>query len=866
MTDINAGQSEQNLSLQIDEFLGSLAPDLNRVEFFVPWSSVAKELARIEDGLSALQRLIDEDRLEVEALSVALQDVPSMLDVLHYLFVAPSGAGFADGRELPASPSILAARNRQTAHLALDLGLKRLAPHGTQVELLVQIAIIALDARRRGYRRRDELAGDLVRMIDDAIAEVSSRTGQRVSRMPTGRQPAALRNRYDAVIATSSGPVAAITTVFQAQSGGRQQRDLAATYPRLQEELDALPMSLVLIADGRGLAETPRRILELLFESVGACLTFGQVTRGALVDALADAVVSGGVRSSRRATAQALVDRALGRRTVVKASELPMSRSAATVAMAAYAASHPDLALLITDDPPSISWVDVETVREGQALVDDFHAAKASRLLAKSLSMDSLRGIETDQPGVDVVVGEVPEDRIIPRTLVIAASPSMVTEDLVRAVSRKAKSTSAAASVAALITPRSAFWRASTLSQSVQRSLATSVIVLEPADIVRIAGSASPRDAFAQAILVQADLTKASPFTQMGATPRQMFFGRSSEVAALRATVRGNSAALIGGRRIGKTSLMQRVVDDLREDGWLAYYADLQEAGDWRTFAAVVGLRWGVSLPDTFEPSNVMRLVRELQQGPGRVVLFFDEVDHLIRWDLKHDDGHVPEAFFRACRAVSQQGLAQFVFSGERLVSERLWDPSSPHWNFCKPIPVQQLGKSDAWKLLSVPLRDLGIAVDRESDTLELIWDRTGGHPQLIQYVGGALIDWLNAQPPRSRSVVHLSNVLEIVGSVDYRRHYCRTYWGQASDVERWMSAAVSSGAGTVQELRDLLAAQNVRCNEEALESALRMLDLYGIIDGFSEPLRLRATWLPEAMEVFGGVEAVAAEYLGRLR
>ena len=33
------------------------------------------------------------------------------------------------------------------------------------------------------------------------------------------------------------------------------------------------PIALILIADGRGLAETPQRVLETLFDSVAACMT-----------------------------------------------------------------------------------------------------------------------------------------------------------------------------------------------------------------------------------------------------------------------------------------------------------------------------------------------------------------------------------------------------------------------------------------------------------------------------------------------------------------------------------------------------------------------------------------------------------------
>ena len=46
------------------------------------------------------------------------------------------------------------------------------------------------------------------------------------------------------------------------------------------------------------------------------------------------------------------------------------------------------------------------------------------------------------------------------------------------------------------------------------------------------------------------------------------------------------------------------------------------------------------------------------------------------------------------------EGVCQFVFSGERLLAERLWDASWPHWNFCLPVPVKQLDRGAADELI----------------------------------------------------------------------------------------------------------------------------------------------------------------------
>ena len=66
--------------------------------------------------------------------------------------------------------------------------------------------------------------------------------------------------------------------------------------------------------------------------------------------------------------------------------------------------------------------------------------------------------------------------------------------------------------------------------------------------------------------------------------------------------------------------------------------------------------------------------MKQLKKTPNsKVVILLDEIDQLLDWDKQHTSEEVPEAFFRACRTVSQEGEAQFVFSGERMISSRVW-------------------------------------------------------------------------------------------------------------------------------------------------------------------------------------------------
>lgn len=862
------GPEELPLRERVDQFREAIAPDLYLADVFIPWPLVDIVTSNLKRPIALLQEWVDAPRASVTRLAEALNQDRSVLEVLQYLFVAPGEVGFADGRELPGKAPTDAAGRYQLATLALDLGLRRVLPRGARVEDVVRHGVVAVDARRRGFRRRDTVEDRVRALLRDAITEVRTRTGVSVAELPSSAQPPAARGRVRSVIGVEGVPVAAVANVFQAQTGGRQQRDLQNTYPRLQEDLDALPAHLLLIADGQGVRQAPQAALQTLLEAVAAVMTTSQAEAGGLADALESAVVNRGARRARRASVLTLVSGLLETRPRVKATDLPVPRETALVALSQYKTEHPDLALNFDAAAEALEWRHPRLVKSAQGLKTDFDANRAIELLARRLRMKSPSKLEISDHGVEAVKGPLPADRVLPGTLVVAASARPVEERDVRAVGRAAREDSADANIAVFISPSSAQWHASPLSRSVQQSLATSVVVVDPDDLFGISSAESPRDAFVQIVLQQADLSKANPFNTAGATPQSMYFGRNQEEARVRATLRGNSVALIGGRRIGKTSLMHRLLSRLRDDGWNAHYADCQEAGGWETFASLIALRWDVSVDAVFAPSHMTTIVRQLARRAkgSRVVILLDEIDHLLRWDQVHDDGNVPEALFRACRALSQQGDAQFVFSGERFVSERLWDPASPHWNFCRPVPVKQLARQAADNLLIQPLEDLGVEIVDQESFREASWTRTQGHPYITQFLGERLVLALNARAADERGLLSPDDVAAIGDGVEYRRHYAETYWGQATPLERLITSLVVQGATAVDGLRAELASVGVERDAVSINRALQMLGLYGIVDEVQGTIRLRASWFPEALEALGGDDAVAADEVERLR
>ncbi|MEE6296868.1 ATP-binding protein [Georgenia wangjunii] len=649
-------------------------------------------------------------------------------------------------------------------------------------------------------------------------------------------------------------------SVFQAQSGGRQQRDLLETYPSLQRDFDALPMTLILILDGAGIVESPRRVLARLLEQVGAGMSTEQAQQGILAEALADAVLSHGERSGRTRALGTLIDSALRDSTEISAQDLPDRQDRVLLAFGDYVASHPDKDLELNISNATLRWRSAAKVEPVQSLAREYRAADAVRSLMALLNARDEKWLAPE----DDVVGAFGtiDDPVLPHRLFVAAATSstgVVDAELVRTVGRLNRSRDVGGGVAILITPDINI-ALTTMRQ--QAAMATSVVVVDLEDLRAIATSKSPRDAVISAVLAQADLSKANPFTVMGATRQRMFYGRGAEEALLQHTLTTNSAALIGGRRIGKTSLLQHARDRLGDAGWNVLYADCQAVGSWKSFAEHVNAHWDVRVSSAFSVEAVTSLFAELGgRAPGPLVVMLDEVDALLKWDREdpHSEG-MREPLFRSLRSLSQEGRAQFVFSGERLIAGVLWDPSSPHWNFCRAIPLRQLARPDAEALLTQPLAALGVRFEQPKKVLDLAWQATSGHPQIVQQLGESLVMLLNERPAESRGVLSVGDVESVVTDSTFIRHYVATYWGQATPTERLVTGLIAAGDGSVEQLARSLTDSHVAHSLEDLEAALRMLDLYGIVDVSGQNISWRATAFPAAMRAMGGAGLIVED------
>jgi hypothetical protein len=365
---------------------------------------------------------------------------------------------------------------------------------------------------------------------------------------------------------------------------------------------------------------------------------------------------------------------------------------------------------------------------------------------------------------------------------------------------------------------------AAELRQAVDRSpYLQDFIILGQGDVLDILVARNPTAVLVQRILSQVDLTVVSPFVISGPVPERVFFGREAEVKMLVESAGSADFAIVGNRKIGKTSLLQRVQARLVADRRVRPLTmDCQIVRDEAGFFAAFQSQNGLVLP-TPTPEGLTAALTELSREGAAPILLMDEVD-----DLLANEKARGEPLASIWRVLAQAGICRFVFCGGIELARRLDDPGSAFFNFPQPLPLGYLSPETARLVLGQPMETLGIVLEEAEDLLTEVQRLTSGHPNLIQYLGRGLVEAANRHGERR---VLLSDLAALSSSTDFSEYYLKTVWGQAGALERLITLLAPADGFQLEEMEAALAGQGVQVGEEALDSALRLLRIYAILE-----------------------------------
>ncbi len=390
-----------------------------------------------------------------------------------------------------------------------------------------------------------------------------------------------------------------------------------------------------------------------------------------------------------------------------------------------------------------------------------------------------------------------------------------------------------------LLAEGAAIGRARRLLRGKMRQVyAYDIIAVGREDMQNIVVRKDPQRALRQFVLSEVDLLTVSPFVVTGPTSDDMFFGREPEMREITEHAATASYAIMGGRRIGKTSILGRLHRvRLAAAGLRTFYYQCQHlpqtAPTRQQFLEAVADKWLPDLTD-FTLSSFAGILAHLPVDKPLVFLI-DEADRLTRADQA-----VGWPLFGELRALAESRRCQFIFAGERMLRDALKNGRSPLFNFANAMLIGRLDFPAAEELVTRPMKQLEITLIDEATIMQRIWDATSGHPNVVQRLCQRLVVCLNERRDRRLTPDDIKTV--VVSPAFQRDDFYDVYLEQATVLERILPLVLAQDGNEPYTLSDvcqlldehlnLISPTGEKPRVAEVDAALRRLtDLRSILD-----------------------------------
>jgi pSer/pThr/pTyr-binding forkhead associated (FHA) protein len=379
----------------------------------------------------------------------------------------------------------------------------------------------------------------------------------------------------------------------------------------------------------------------------------------------------------------------------------------------------------------------------------------------------------------------------------------------------------------------------------VNRAARHDLVVLDQQHLAELIGLGSTEHLLKIILHQGIDLSVLSPYIVAGAVSGQMFFGREKEVKMIKQTIQAASYAIVGGRRIGKSSIVQKVAALLNDDAtrYCAHQINCEHIFNQRDFFATVRDELQIACEDDAASFRKAIIAEKQRIGQGSMIILMDEVDMLLNCDGDStNQGHL----FRVFRSLSHEGACRFVFSGSRTLYEHLRSPSSPFFNFVEDMVLGILDRESVSEIVSKPLRQLGIEMDDEIAIVDAIADYSSCHPNLAQWICDRLLRTITVHR------ITMADVRSVVDSREFCEHYVRTAWGEAAPLERLISIITNTSHFTLDDVRRDLSRFGIN-DRLQIQSAIEMLQLGVLLqrDPDDKRYRMSLTHFPRLVRVY---------------
>ncbi len=345
-------------------------------------------------------------------------------------------------------------------------------------------------------------------------------------------------------------------------------------------------------------------------------------------------------------------------------------------------------------------------------------------------------------------------------------------------------------------------------------------VALRPEDQTELLLSSRPLEVLLRALSAQLRLTRISPYQTRGGVVRaDAFFGRTEALARVLNREPANYL-VVGGRQLGKTSLLKAVQRRLADHPRLAcHYLSLRD----HRLAPRLAMQFGLA-PDTPLEQVIAHLGE--QHAGKRLFLLIDEADLFFRDESANGYGQLA-----ALRALSDEGHCWFMLAGFwDLYATAVLDYQSPLRNFGELITIGGLEQAACRELATVPLARLRLGFAGTSLVDEVV-EASGQRANLVAIICQECLELLE---PGQRAIErrHLDRALRSRAVDDALAGWGRlTHDAAASRVDRIIVYLVARhGCSTVAGLVSVFEQAGVDVEVDRLTRALARLQLAHVL------------------------------------
>ncbi len=295
------------------------------------------------------------------------------------------------------------------------------------------------------------------------------------------------------------------------------------------------------------------------------------------------------------------------------------------------------------------------------------------------------------------------------------------------------------------------------------------IIYLDEEILRRVVMSDCPNISFKEEIILQSSPTFLSPYQAEGAVTTT-FYGRIHIQRQILAHSNRN-CAVVGVRRIGKSSLLQNIIKNLPRDV-IPIFLDLSHCKHLNTFFGRVSRKLKETLD--FEPTPIstpaqfhtmiQELAMKYREKKQKLLFVFDEIDSVIVFDRKNDF-----ALLEVFRVLANEGFTQFIVAGFAELFRAKRELHSPLYNFGDIIQLGPLNEDAALTLVTEPMKSIGLNY-KHPTSAKTILHYTSGHPSLTQYFCQRLVKAVEKRNGKKDRRTILKKDIESVYDNEYKK------------------------------------------------------------------------------------------------